>query len=139
MTNYKLNRFGFYNYFNYRNQTFDANTQSIVFNGENGSGKTATMLSLFPTIFLGSMRVVDNKRSLDYYIKAGEAGFAWVEFKADDLLQTLLLAYSKSADGSNTNHYYYVLKQGVKGDDLPYSTSWPEFRGAVNPYVEHRY
>ncbi|MBT8899869.1 SbcC/MukB-like Walker B domain-containing protein [Lactobacillus delbrueckii subsp. bulgaricus] len=139
MTNYKLNRFGFYNYFNYRNQTFDANTQSIVFNGENGSGKTATMLSLFPTIFLGSMRVVDNKRSLDYYIKAGEAGFAWVEFKADYLLQTLLLAYSKSADGSNTNHYYYVLKQGVKGDDLPYSTSWPEFRGAVNPYVEHRY
>ena len=139
MTNYKLNRFGFYNYFNYRNQTFDANTQSIVFNGENGSGKTATMLSLFPTIFLGSMRVVDNKRSLDYYIKAGEAGFAWVEFKADYLLQTLLLAYSKSADGSNTNHYYYVLKQGVKGDDLPYSTSWPEFRGAVKPYVEHRY
>lgn len=139
MTNYKLNRFGFYNYFNYRNQTFDANTQSIVFNGENGSGKTATMLSLFPTIFLGSMRVVDNKRSLDYYIKAGEAGFAWVEFKAGDLLQTLLLAYSKSADGSNTNHYYYVLKQGVKGDDLPYSTSWPEFRGAVKPYVERRY
>lgn len=139
MTNYKLNRFGFYNYFNYRNQTFDANTQSIVFNGENGSGKTATMLSLFPTIFLGSMRVVDNKRSLDYYIKAGEAGFAWAEFKADDLLQTLLLAYSKSADGSNTNHYYYVLKQGVKGDDLPYSTSWPEFRGAVKPYVERRY
>ena len=83
MTNYKLNRFGFYNYFNYRNQTFDANTQSIVFNGENGSGKTATMLSLFPTIFLGSMRVVDNKRSLDYYIKAGEAGFAWTEFKAE--------------------------------------------------------
>lgn len=139
MTNYKLNRFGFYNYFNYRNQTFDANTQSIVFNGENGSGKTATMLSLFPTIFLGSMRVVDNKRSLDYYIKAGEAGFAWAEFKADNLLQTLLLAYSKSADGSNTNHYYYVLKQGVKGDDLPYSTSWPEFRGAVKPYVERRY
>ena len=139
MTNYKLNRFGFYNYFNYRNQTFDANTQSIVFNGENGSGKTATMLSLFPTIFLGSMRVVDNKRSLDYYIKAGEAGFAWVEFKADDLLQTLLLAYSKSADGSNTNHYYYVLKQGVKGDDIPYSTSWPEFRGTVKPYVERRY
>lgn len=139
MTNYKLNRFGFYNYFNYRNQTFDANTQSIVFNGENGSGKTATMLSLFPTIFLGSMRVVDNKRSLDYYIKAGEAGFAWAEFKADDLLQTLLLAYSKSADGSNTNHYYYVLKQGVKGDDLPYSTSWPEFRGAVKSYVERRY
>ena len=139
MTNYKLNRFGFYNYFNYRNQTFDANTQSIVFNGENGSGKTATMLSLFPTIFLGSMRVVDNKRSLDYYIKAGEAGFAWVEFKAGDLLQTLLLAYSKSADGSNTNHYYYVLKQGVKGDALPYSTSWPEFRGAVKPYVDRRY
>lgn len=139
MTNYKLNRFGFYNYFNYRNQTFDANTQSIVFNGENGSGKTATMLSLFPTIFLGSMRVVDNKRSLDYYIKAGEAGFAWAEFKADDLLQTLLFAYSKSADGSNTNHYYYVLKQGVKGDDLPYSTSWLEFRGAVKPYVERRY
>ena len=139
MTNYKLNRFGFYNYFNYRNQTFDANTQSIVFNGENGSGKTATMLSLFPTIFLGSMRVVDNKRSLDYYIKAGEAGFAWAEFKADNLLQTLLLAYSKSADGSNTNHYYYVLKQGVKGDALPYSTSWPEFRGAVKPYVDRRY
>lgn len=139
MTNYKLNRFGFYNYFNYRNQTFDANTQSIVFNGENGSGKTATMLSLFPTIFLGSMRVVDNKRSLDYYIKAGEAGFAWTEFKAGKLIQTLLLAYSKSADGSNTNHYYYVLKQGIKGDALPYSTSWPEFRGAVKPYVERRY
>ena len=51
MTNYKLNRFGFYNYFNYRDQVFDANTQAIVFNGENGSGKTATMLSLFPTIF----------------------------------------------------------------------------------------
>lgn len=139
MTNYKLNRFGFYNYFNYRNQTFDANTQSIVFNGENGSGKTATMLSLFPTIFLGSMRVVDNKRSLDYYIKAGEAGFAWTEFKAGELIQTLLLAYSKSADGSNTNHYYYVLKQGIKGDALPYSTSWPEFRGAIKPYVERRY
>ncbi|MST79900.1 chromosome partitioning protein ParA [Lactobacillus equicursoris] len=139
MTNYKLNRFGFYNYFNYRNQTFDANTQSIVFNGENGSGKTATMLSLFPTIFLGSMRVVDNKRSLDYYIKAGEAGFAWTEFKAGKLIQTLLLAYSKSADGFNTNHYYYILKQGIKGDALPYSTSWPEFRGAVKPYVERRY
>lgn len=99
MTNYKLNRFGFYNYFNYRNQTFDANTQSIVFNGEKRVREDRDMLSLFPTIFLGSMRVVDNKRSLDYYIKAGEAGFAWVEFKADDLLQTLLLAYSKSADG----------------------------------------
>lgn len=139
MTNYKLNRFGFYNYFNYRDQVFDANTQAIVFNGENGSGKTATMLSLFPTIFLGSMRVVDSKRSLDYYIKAGEAGFAWVEFKAGDLLQTLLLAYSKSAEGSNTNHYYYVLKQGVKGDEVPYSTSWQEFRGSVKPLVEQRY
>ena len=139
MTNYKLNRFGFYNYFNYRDQVFDANTQAIVFNGENGSGKTATMLSLFPTIFLGSMRVVDSKRSLDYYIKAGEAGFAWVEFKAGDLLQTLLLAYSKSAEGSNTNHYYYVLKQGVKGDEVSYSTSWQEFRGSVKPLVEQRY
>lgn len=138
MAHYKVNQFGFYNYFNYRNEVFDAATQAIVFTGENGSGKTVSMQAIFPTIFTMSPYQLKNGRNSDFYTKAGEASFAWCEFKNDQGLQTLVLAYSKTLEG-NVSRYGCILKPGVAGTDLNFKTNWTEFRKLNNQHIKAIY
>lgn len=111
MSNYKLTRGGFKNFFRFHDEEFDFKNKFTIFSGENAAGKTTSMTVLMPNLLTmdekRSINIDDGKiRDFGEYLKTNSSSFVWGQFESDDNIQLLVIAYDK---GENNT----IIKTGM--------------------------
>ncbi|MCS5420945.1 MULTISPECIES: SbcC/MukB-like Walker B domain-containing protein [Psychrilyobacter] len=115
MSRWKIEKYGFFNFWLFDKEEIKTCEGNLLLNGENGSGKSVTLQSFIPLIFDGDLSSRnlstegDSSRKIDYYLPKEGISYLYCELSRTD---------------SNGNKKYINLIIGIRSKNQSLVSKW---------------